>query len=276
MNQLRSRLKWRFYFAKARAGLHVRRTMVEGVLLLVPIVITFVILKWVWDFIDGVLRPSIETTTGVSFPGLGVAALLLLVYVAGLTWELDLGRRLLGTGQRVLMSLPIVRIVYAPARQLIQSFSGSGPSGFKRVVMIEYPRQGTWMLGFLTSITTRQRWCPHGRRLRSHRPHTKLGMGGYTSDCRGVRHAVDRSGSHDYGAIRWYRDARRDSDDRVRRAPAYAGRTPGNPAVAGLPSSGPSHFRSGTPEHARRRHTRSRLAGETSPKLDFTHKLVKV
>ena len=66
--------------------------MVEGVLLLVPIVITFVILKWVWDFIDGVLRPSIKTTTGVSFPGLGVAALLLLVYVVGLTWELDLGR----------------------------------------------------------------------------------------------------------------------------------------------------------------------------------------
>ena len=154
MNQLRSRLKWRFYFAKARAGLHVRRTMVEGVLLLVPIVITFVILKWVWDFIDGVLRPSIETTTGVSFPGLGVAALLVLVYVAGLTWELDLGRRILGSGQRLLMSLPIVKIVYSPARQLIQSFSGSGPSGFKRVVVIEYPRAGTWMLGFLTSITT--------------------------------------------------------------------------------------------------------------------------
>ena len=154
MNQVRSRLKWRFYFAKARAGLHVRRTMIEGVLLLVPIVITFVILKWIWDFIDGVPSPSIRTTTGVSFPGLGVAALLFLVYVAGLTWELDLGRRLLGSGQRVLMSLPIVKIVYAPARQLIQSFSGSGPSGFKRVVVIEYPRHGTWMLGFLTSITT--------------------------------------------------------------------------------------------------------------------------
>ncbi len=122
MNQLRSRLKWRFYFAKARAGLHVRRTMVEGVLLLVPIVITFVILKWVWDFVDGVLRPSIQTTTGVSFPGLGVAALLVLVYVAGLTWELDLGRRLLGSGQRLLLSLPIVKIVYSPRANLSSRF----------------------------------------------------------------------------------------------------------------------------------------------------------
>ena len=103
--------------------------MVEGVLLLVPIVITFVILKWVWDFIDGVLRPSIETTTGVSFPGLGVAALLVLVYVAGLNMELDLGRRILGSGQRLLMSLPIVKIVYSPARQLIQSFRARAHQG---------------------------------------------------------------------------------------------------------------------------------------------------
>ena len=154
MNQLRSRLKWRFYFARARASLHVRRTMIEGVLLLVPIVITFLILSWVWNFVDGVLRPAIETSTGVSFPGLGVAALLVLIYLVGLTWEVDLGRRILGSAQGFLMSLPIVRIVYSPAQQLIQSFSGSGPSGFKRVVVIEYLRAGTWMLGILTSITT--------------------------------------------------------------------------------------------------------------------------
>ncbi len=154
MNQLRSRLKWRFYFAKAKAALHIRRTMIEGVLLLVPIVITYLVLRWVWDFVDGVLRPTIETSTGISFPGLGVAALLILIYLVGLTWDIDLGRRMLGSAQRFLMSLPIVRTIYAPAHQLIQSFSGSGPSGFKRVVVIEYPRAGTWMIGFLTSITT--------------------------------------------------------------------------------------------------------------------------
>ena len=154
MNQFRSRLKWRFHFARAKATLHVKRTMIEGVLLLVPIVITFLVLKWVWGFIDGVLRPALETATGASFPGLGVVALLVLIYIVGLTWEIDLGRRILGSAQRVLMSLPIVRSIYVPAQQLIQSFSGSGASGFKRVVVIEYPRVGTWVLGFLTSITT--------------------------------------------------------------------------------------------------------------------------
>lgn len=154
MHQLRSRLKWRFYFVKAKVALHFRRTMIEGVLLSVPIVITFVVLKWVWGFVDGVLRPAIETSAGISFPGLGVASLLVLIYLVGLTWEIDLGKRILRSAQRVLLSMPIVSTIYAPARQLIQSFSGSGPSGFKRVVVIEYPRVGTWMLGFLTSITT--------------------------------------------------------------------------------------------------------------------------
>ena len=130
--------------------------MIEGVLLLVPIVITFLVLRWVWGFVDGVLSPAIERSTGIGLPGLGVAALLILVYLVGLAWDIDLGKRILRSAQRVLMSLPIVRVVYTPARQLIRSFSGSGPSGFKRVVVIEYPRAGTWMLGFLTSITTRQ------------------------------------------------------------------------------------------------------------------------
>ena len=153
---MRSRLKWRLYFARARAGLHVRRTMVEGVLLLVPIVITFVILKWLWDFIDGVLRPSIESTHRASvFLGWAWPRCLVLVYVAGLTWELDLGTAASwGRASACCCLCRLVKIVYSPARQLIQSFSGSGPSGFKRVVVIEYPRAGTWMLGFLTSITT--------------------------------------------------------------------------------------------------------------------------
>ena len=113
MKQLRSRLKWRLYFARIRVKLHVRRTMIEGVLLLVPIVVTFVVLRWVWGFVDGVLNPAIETSTGVSFPGLGVVALLVLVYLVGLVWDIDLGKRILTSAQYILTSLPIVRVVYS-------------------------------------------------------------------------------------------------------------------------------------------------------------------
>ena len=206
MKQLRSRLKWRLYFARIRVKLHVRRTMIEGVLLLVPIVVTFVVLRWVWGFVDGVLSPAIETSTGVSFPGLGVVALLVLVYLVGLVWEIDLGKRILTSAQKVLTSLPIVRVVYSPARQLIQSFSGSGASGFKRVVVIEYPRAGTWMLGFLTSITTRNDGVgPWG--VRPDCAHAQLRVGRTAADRRGLRHCAERSGGDGHGPVGGYRNA---------------------------------------------------------------------
>ena len=52
------------------------------------------------------------------------------------------------------MEIPIVGAVYRSARQLIDSFTGTSESGFKRVVIIEYPRTGICMVGYLTAITT--------------------------------------------------------------------------------------------------------------------------
>ena len=49
--------------------------------------------------------------------------------------------------------MPIVGAVYCPARQLIDSFLGTSDTGFKRVVLIGYPKAGTWMIGFLTATT---------------------------------------------------------------------------------------------------------------------------
>ncbi len=142
------------YLIALRLRLHFRRTMIAGVLLLVPIVITYIVLRFVFDFMDGVLKPGIEGAFGKSFPGLGIITLLVLVYVAGLLWDQALGRRLLRMGQESLLSLPVVGAVYRPAMQLINSFSSNGASGFKRVVAIEYPRPQTWAIGFLTAMTT--------------------------------------------------------------------------------------------------------------------------
>ncbi len=133
---------------------HLKITMLAGILLLVPVVITYVLLRWVFDFIDGVLQPAISGALGRSIPGLGLVALLVVVYLLGLVWANTLGRRLIETGQETLVHLPVVGTVYAPARQLIESFTGSGASGVKRVVLIEYPREGAWMVGFLTGMTT--------------------------------------------------------------------------------------------------------------------------
>ena len=132
---------------------HIRATLIAGVLILVPVAITYVLLFWVFNSIDGLLRPIIEEITDRHIPGLGFLVLLIIVYFLGLIWTKRLGRRTIRTLQLFLLKIPLIGAVYGPARKLIESFTGDSTAGFKRVVVVEYPKQGTWMIGFLTGIS---------------------------------------------------------------------------------------------------------------------------
>ena len=131
---------------------HIRGTLIAGVLILVPIAITYVLVVWVFNSIDGLLQPLLESITDRHIPGLGLLALIIMVYILGLIWTKRLGRRTIRTLQHFLLKVPLIGAVYGPARKLIESFTGDSTAGFKRVVVVEYPKQGTWMIGFLTGI----------------------------------------------------------------------------------------------------------------------------
>ena len=139
-------------FGRNIAG-HIRSTLVAGVLILVPIAITYVLLMWVFNNIDGLLQPLLERITDRHIPGLGLLVLLIIVYLLGLVWTKRLGRRSIRTLQLFLLKIPLIGAIYGPARKLIESFTGDSTAGFKRVVVVEYPKQGTWMIGFLTGIS---------------------------------------------------------------------------------------------------------------------------
>ena len=132
---------------------HIRATLIAGILILVPIAITYVLLVWVFNNIDGLLQPLLEGITDRHIPGLGLLVLLIIVYLLGLVWTKRLGRRSIRTLQLFLLKIPLIGAIYGPARKLIESFTGESTAGFKRVVVVEYPKQGTWMIGFLTGIS---------------------------------------------------------------------------------------------------------------------------
>ena len=132
---------------------HIRATFIAGVLILVPVAITYVLVFWVFNSIDGLLQPIIEEITDRHIPGLGLLVLLIIVYLLGLIWTKRLGRRTIRTLQLFLLKIPLIGAIYGPARKLIESFTGESTAGFKRVVVVEYPKQGTWMIGFLTGIS---------------------------------------------------------------------------------------------------------------------------
>lgn len=126
-----------------------RRNLVTGLVVTVPLIITVAAFVWLFQLIDGVMGPLYQRWTGYDIPGLGLATLLAVVLLVGVLATSGLGGRVLRRGEDYLMRLPIFRAVYGPVKQLVAAFSPGSQIGFRQVVLIEDPRRGL-VIGFLT------------------------------------------------------------------------------------------------------------------------------
>lgn len=132
-----------------------RRYLIAGLLVWVPLGVTLLIIKFLVDLMDQTLlllphdvRP--EALIGRSIPGLGFVLTLVVVWITGVVVTNLFGRRLYRFGERILSRIPFVRAIYSAVKQVTETlFSGSGKS-FRKVCLVEYPRQGLWSLAFLT------------------------------------------------------------------------------------------------------------------------------
>jgi uncharacterized membrane protein len=134
---------------------HVSRMVLTGFLIMIPLIVTYTIVVFLLDIIDGVLAPYVSLFFGGKrIYGLGALVLLIVVYSVGLLSTRYFGQKIGDIIQNFVMRMPVVGSLYSSARRLIESLAGSKDSstGFKRVVMIEHPRKGIWCIGFLTSI----------------------------------------------------------------------------------------------------------------------------
>lgn len=140
----------------------IRRNIVAGLFFLLPIAITYLVLRFLFNTIDGVIYPAIQQLLMNFNPrwarnlprGAGIVILLIVVYLVGLLGSNIFGRWVGKFIQKLFLRVPFVGIIYSTAKQLIESFSGEGTTGFKRVVMVEYPRTNCWAIGFLTNLAT--------------------------------------------------------------------------------------------------------------------------
>lgn len=134
---------------------HFRRYLIAGLLVWVPLGITWFVIKFMIDLMDQTLlllppdfRP--ENLLGFRVPGLGVVLTIVILLVTGIVVANLVGRTLVRMGERLLARIPLVRSIYSGVKQVMETmFSDSGKS-FRSVVLIEYPRKGIWTLAFLT------------------------------------------------------------------------------------------------------------------------------
>jgi uncharacterized membrane protein len=130
---------------------HLRNKLLLGILVLVPLIATVLILVWAFNSVDNILQPIIKATWGIDFPGIGVAIVVVLAYVAGIIASSILGRKIISFVESYLDRLPVFGQLYRGIRQIIRSFSEPRETGFMQVVFVEYPRKGIHSIGFITN-----------------------------------------------------------------------------------------------------------------------------
>src|SRR5919198_780753 len=130
-----------------------RRRLITGFFVTVPLVISVAALVWIFGIIDRLTAPVAARVLGREVPGLGLLITLLVVLLVGIFATNVIGRRVVARAERWLMRVPVFRTVYSPVKQLVVAFSPDNEYGFKRVVMVEDPNRG-WVMGFLTKEFT--------------------------------------------------------------------------------------------------------------------------
>lgn len=135
-----------------------RNAFFTGLLLLAPLVVTVWAVTYVISLVGGSVRPLYdrflpEGLSHVPFLWDVLATFLVfaLISLLGYISRYFLGKLLLGLGERVLQAIPGVNTVYNSVKQIVATFSSEKRNLFSKVVLLQFPRQGIYSIGFLTN-----------------------------------------------------------------------------------------------------------------------------
>jgi uncharacterized membrane protein len=136
----------------------VRQSFIAGIVLIMPIFITLYILEIFVGFAVGYIDPVVQETDLTTYTAnvevvaqiIAAALILLVITLLGFVVQKPLGQRVFGSFGRTVTVVPIVRNIYKTVRQISTSFSSSDAS-YDSLVVIEYPREGIYSIGLITS-----------------------------------------------------------------------------------------------------------------------------
>jgi uncharacterized membrane protein len=138
-----------------------RSYLLAGLVVWLPIIVTFVVLRFIVDLLDQsmALLPDAyqpEQLFGVHIPGFGVVLSLGLLFFTGLIATNFLGQRLMRWSEAILDRIPLVRSIYSATKQVMETVFSSNSQAFRKVLLIEYPRKGLWTIAFQTGVASKE------------------------------------------------------------------------------------------------------------------------
>jgi uncharacterized membrane protein len=133
----------------------VKKYLITGLLIWIPLVITLWVLKLIVDVLDQslLLLPvawQTENWLGVHIPGLGAILTVFIVFVTGVFATNFFGAQLVELGHEVLHRIPVVNSIYSSVKQISDTLFSSSGQAFRKALLVQWPQEGMWTIAFLT------------------------------------------------------------------------------------------------------------------------------
>ena len=129
-----------------------RNYFITGIVVLIPIGLTLYLTKFIIDISSGLLPQELNPNYYLPFkiPGLEIIVTVLFITIIGGLSLSFIGKKILQMFNDLLKRIPILRTIYSAVGQLTETFAPQDKSQKKSVVLVEYPRKGSWAVGFAT------------------------------------------------------------------------------------------------------------------------------
>lgn len=142
-----------------------------GILVTTPVSITFYMAYELFMWIDKLSRslipPKIVAKEIIPYiPGIGVAILIGALIIIGMFTTGFIGRFFVRLGDFIVSKIPLISSIYSLLKQLFETVLSPKSQSFKEAVLLEYPRKGIWIIGFLAGETSGE--------IKEKLPHTKM------------------------------------------------------------------------------------------------------
>ena len=142
-----------------KLGAKLKAYLFTGVLVTAPVGMTFYLayklIFWVDAFVGKLIPPHYKEMLGdyfpISVPGLGLVILILFLMFIGMFAAGFMGRFFIRLGEWFMAKVPLLSSVYSLLKQIFETVFSDKTQAFKKVVMLEYPRKGLWILGLVSA-----------------------------------------------------------------------------------------------------------------------------
>ena len=140
----------------------IKKNIIAGLLVTVPVALTYIILEFVITRIDEMMVPVIskligekamENFNGYFVPGMGFLLLILFVFLIGLIATNIFGKKVFRFGELVLHKIPLVRVIYITIKKVVDTISQSQTPTFEKMALITYPRPPLKTVGIVACNT---------------------------------------------------------------------------------------------------------------------------